>query len=225
MSFGAYMCRPLKSTPAAAGPPSSQAPEPLDLRPPECERCGRAGHEGAACPSFSQPRLEHSDATSRGVGPHMFQISVSRRGDCFVVEGNTYSLGRASGQGNNCLIDTLRQALGLAGISLEGVRETLKAQFTRGPSKVEDANYLELGYHWAAIVDALKGADASRRYRVLCITPDAPENGEVAGSGRTRLFIARTGLKGSLHFVPLVREDPCNQLCRELTKRRLRLKA
>ena len=62
--------------------------------------------------------------------------------------------GYASGDGCNCLIDTLRQQLKIfANINL--VREVLEQKFQDGPAKVKPGDYLELEYHWKDVVNLL----------------------------------------------------------------------
>ena len=67
--------------------------------------------------------------------PHMRQQRIQIEGSRVFVEGREYFLGRASGDDNNCLIDTLRQALGLI-VSVGNVRTALQYEFYRaGPAR------------------------------------------------------------------------------------------
>lgn len=85
------------------------------------------------------------------------------------VEGEEYTLGSASGAGNNCLIDTIRQCMGIdANIAL--VRQDLQQEFgvscgptcdrfgkscAQGCSRVWPTNFLCLDLHWRAIIRLL----------------------------------------------------------------------
>ena len=130
------------------------------------------------------------------------------------VEGRDFFIGRASGDDNNCLIDTLRQKLNVV-VSLQAVRLLLMDQFPSGPRQVTDWNYLELQHHWRHVIQFLGVASHIRkafdpdRFRIVCIDRQYRGNGDVEGNGPVALHIARVNAN---HFVPLF---PYHGLCRE----------
>lgn len=137
--------------------------------------------------------------------PHMFQMGVRRDGDCFVVDGRRYRRGFASGRANNCLIDTLRQKLGLVA-NVDWVRSQLQFRFSEpGAAQVTAANFLTLDLHWEAVVDLLlENAERAVRHdavRIVCVDTEFLGNGDVLGNGALSLFIAR---ENGNHFVPLI---------------------
>ena len=123
------------------------------------------------------------------------------------INGGDYVVGSASGEGCNCLIDTLRQKMGNCLVSLPAVRAKLQLLFPGGEEKVTDDNFLELGFHWRAVLRLLgeetgQSIDPSR-FSIFCLDLDAYQgNGDVVGSGGAILRIAR---ENGNHFVPLLR--------------------
>jgi len=113
------------------------------------------------------------------------------------VDGQLFDLGQASGEDNNCLIDTLRQQLDVQANQAE-VRKQLVAAFPGGPTQVGPWSYLELQHHWQAVVRLLGGDPAS--FRVACVDLRYRGHGDVVGQGSQTLYIAR---EGANHFVPL----------------------
>jgi len=121
------------------------------------------------------------------------------------VEGRTYVVGGASGDDNNCLIDTLRQKLPGVICNLNAVRNLLRQHFGSGAARVTAANYLELEHHWWHVLQFL-GTVTHRAinpdlFRVACVDLAFPGHGDVVGTGPTILHIARVGTN---HFVPLL---------------------
>ena len=157
---------------------------------------------------------KHADAEMGDSVPHMRQVKwellaeqMHGGGELVRVEGRDFFFGRASGEDNNCLIDTLRQKLGNMVCSLEAVRVSLMAEFPSGPRRVTDHNYLELEHHWRHVIEFLgtnsptgNALDPSR-FRIVCIDRRYPGNGDVEGDGAVTLFIARVNAN---HFVPLI---------------------
>ena len=95
-----------------------------------CSRCGRVGHDAEHCPFFPRSREAHADAQLGDNVPHMNQIDITIRVDGAIVEqcqrevGWFYHqrleisvdninlvLGRASGEGCNCLIYSFQKIL------------------------------------------------------------------------------------------------------------------
>ena len=73
----------------------------------KCDRCDNVGHIGKNCPHFEgMQRESHRDAHSRGSGSH-FRGNIPKHED--IMKGTIR--GTASGDGCNCLIDTLRQLI------------------------------------------------------------------------------------------------------------------
>ena len=133
----------------------------------------------------------------------------------FCINDREYIVGSASSDGHNCLIDTLRQQLGMI-VSVEAVREVLKDTFTDGPDKVEAYNFLDLEAHWEKVVSTLgelwgSATFTGRRLKIVCIDLDSIEgtdgawqcDGNVVGTGDRKLYIARQDRN---HFVPLLRK-------------------
>ena len=77
-----------------------------------CDKCGQH-HATADCPHYPLDRVAHEDAWSVGKAPHMLQNHDSRRlaDNHWLINGQTFLAGFATGLGSNCLIDTFRQLL------------------------------------------------------------------------------------------------------------------
>ena len=117
--------------------------------------------------------------------PHMREVSievfcnnervrdahhVGARGTIEVcVNGKFYSLGYASGVDYNCLIDTLRQQLGLVS-NIQAVRRELERKYRHGPARIKPGDFLELEYHWADVVDLLFRFDESGKPKISAST-------------------------------------------------------
>ena len=138
--------------------------------------------------------------------PHMFQRTVRLLEPGLVeVDGRSFRLGHASGASNNCLVDSLRQAVSTQ-VDLDFVRDLLRDRFRDGPERVVEANFLTLDYHGLAVLDALlqhgrqEAPGASEGYTIVCVDMGCIGNGDVVGVGPLEVFIARAG---GNHFVPL----------------------
>ena len=198
-----------------------------------CHACGKCGcyTTNASCSFYGRGRVPHVDASEHGVvAPDILersvvQVTVDPRTRttwlAFRYAGAAHRLfvGHASGQGNNCLIDTLRQLLNDHGFRVVAdaawVRLKLQAQFAdQTPSQVTTWNYLDLKEHWAAVIDLLgesarrnaldeHGLICHRRFSVVGIS--AAEKRIVAqeGTGRTVLFVLH---QAHGHFVPLLKD-------------------
>ena len=131
---------------------------------------------------------------------------------------------KATGVDNNCLIDTLRQALpeALMVDPVRGVgqiREALALEFSSGVDRVLSprngpANYLDLQVHWRSIIGLLGNHANSRavalntgNYMIVCVDLDQPGVLSAhAGEGPNVLHIAR---EHGNHFLPMRRlHDP-----------------
>ena len=115
-------------------------------------------------------------------------------------------MGTVDGSRNDCLIDTLRQKLGLV-CPTRYVRTRLQEHFgPRGPGRVSQANFLTLDLHWAEVIRFL-GEAAGRplrpeTFRIIAVDVEFLGNGDVLGEGPNTLHLAR---ENGNHFVPLSR--------------------
>ena len=125
--------------------------------------------------------------------------------------------GAASGDDNNCLIQTFILALQDHVSSLladpRWIRSELQRRFPSGPDRVTDENYLDLRAHWRDIVSLISqsacrlGFHDCRQirpeaFRVTCVYEVRQVVGDVVGDGPTELFILNEHMR---HFVPLLR--------------------
>ena len=136
------------------------------------------------------------------------------------VDGALYSVGHgdpgrsADGEFNNCLIDSLRQCIGVTA-DRRLVRRDLQAEFGNavGRAQVTDDSYLDIEHHWRSILASLfrhntcgfaPNCDASD-YCIIALYADSPGgNGNVNGAltARHRLVILNTR---DIHFDPCLR--------------------
>jgi hypothetical protein len=155
------------------------------------------------------PRLDHADAQTGDTVPHMRQLAIAFQDNLVIVDGRTLVPGWATGRSNNCLIDTLRQQLHYTA-SLDAVRSALQLRYTAGPAHVKGNNYLDLDLHGLAVVDLLHQyatnisvprEPIAHTVTIKCIDLTFRGNGDVIGTGRRTLYIAR---QSANHFVPLL---------------------
>ena len=155
---------------------------------------------GGSLPHYTQVNWDFDGSTARG----------SRK---LVVEGVAYYMGygdpgrQERGEYNNCLIDSMRQCLGIHSNRM-AVREDLKAAF----ADVTHNSLLKINEHWEAILQSLFLHNSSgeptecvlQDYCIvaLCVEPEKKDHGVVVGNVRApnRLVIMNTG---NYHF------DPC----------------
>jgi len=210
------------------------------LRCTSCDKPGHANNEDRQCEFYGRARgqiewaLNHPDSGLGNTVPHISetQIRVSSNGveqteahrepfwyENQVLEievaGHAYRLGSASGDGCNCLIDTLRQKLPGIICNVSQVRQELENRHRGKATQISPGAYLSLDF-WEDIVDLLKYNNAvtqavreswAHRFRVVCVDLAWIGHGEVfphgaRSSDRTSLVIARVNQN---HFVPLVR--------------------
>ena len=135
------------------------------------------------------------------------------------LDGQSYYLGSASGDGCNCLIDTLRQAIPGIICSVSTVRAALENRHRGLPSAIAPGDFLPLEL-WEDVIDLLGIHNAlgrlqtswAHRFRVVCVDLTWIGNGDVfprgaASDSRTTLPIARVNQN---HFVPLLRLHSCD---------------
>ena len=153
----------------------------------------------------------HRDADWGDSVPHLTQTAWHREGELVVIEGRLYEQGHASGHENNCLIDTLRQSLGIEA-DASWVREQLECRFHRdaviGEAVVRCGAFLELQHHWRDTIELLFEADQSGKvkccresFKITCVDLRYMGHGDVVGYGPHHLYIARVGAN---HFIPLI---------------------
>ena len=148
-----------------------------------------------------------------------FTTNTTKPNKRFVdVDGVSYYIGygnpgrAAEGERNNCLIDSLRQCLGLTA-DRKKVRADLQAQFgsaVEDRAKVTDSSYLDVDFHWRAILHSLFRHNTSglplhcdiNEYCVIALYTNNPGNGSVNGNlaAPHRLIVLNTS---DIHF------DPC----------------
>mgnify|MGYP006899618366 CR=1 FL=1 len=121
-----------------------------------------------------------------------------------VNDADKLEMGRASGHECNCLIDTLRQQLGLD-CDIGAVREYVQAQH----GSLVRGDFLELQAHWRSVIKGfaeLMDDDflTPLTYQIVCVDATFIGNGDVEGVGAQILYIAR---QNANHFVPLIRAE------------------
>ena len=121
------------------------------------------------------------------------------------IDNRNFTMGTACGEGFNCLIDTLRQSLGVV-CNVLHIRSELERRHAGKASHILPGSFLELGAHWRDIVELL-GLEISEadRIRIVCVDVNLPGHGDVYPQGNNdnkfTLYIARQNLN---HFVPLI---------------------
>ena len=206
----------------------------LQVRCVACDRLGHVDETSPECPFFGRRRGEldwapqHADAALGDAVPHMSETNIRIFADGveqersrprlywyqhlaveILVDNSYFGLGRASGDGCNCLIDTLRQKLPDVICCVPEVRRRLEALHP----EIIPGDYLELHY-WEDIVNLLGACNRVRavtwawavRFQIVCVDLTWIGNGDVEPRGppgsRTRLYIARVNQN---HFIPLHR--------------------
>ena len=99
----------------------------------------------------------------------------------FVFNDEAFQMGEANGDGCNCLIDTLRQSLGL----MCNVTE-IRRRLHRIHPDILVGEYLELERHWQSIVQLLLQSVGSaarwEHHRIICVDCICLGNGDVEGT-------------------------------------------
>ena len=141
-----------------------------------CHKCSKrhCSTKTRMCVFFGRDRFQVPDAQLGDTVPHMSQASVQFYSDGRLmalqrmsakwwqsyklvevsVDNQMYTQGYASGEGCNCLIDTLRQMLNIIS-NTKRVRMELKNKFTTGPRRIRSGDFLELQHHWKDVIDLL----------------------------------------------------------------------
>ena len=198
-----------------------------------CDHWCHASSDDLLCPYHGQERgvlawaASESDLMDSALGlgptlPHRTQVECTAAGatesglPIFRVLGQEYYVGTASGQQNNCLINSLRQCLALQ-VDVGAVRRELVREFgaRRGRSRVDEKSYLELFHHGEPVLRLIHQhcSDGVVPYepRDFCIvginfekcSVDEGRHGEVVGNrdARNHLVLA---CRSNVHFDPML---------------------
>ena len=137
-----------------------------------CHACDRRGcwHANPSCRYYTRVRESHPDATMGDSVPHMRETRITCTAGGLNMEGRLhvnwwrqsndvrfsvdgegpFSMGHASGDQCNCLIDTLRQVLDLE-CDIRAVRAFVQARH----ANLVLGDYLELQQHWRDVISGL----------------------------------------------------------------------
>ena len=131
------------------------------------------------------------------------------------IDDAFFGLGRASGDGCNCLIDTLRQKLPAVICNIPYVRSRLEERHQHRATRITPGDYLDLAHYWEDIVNFLGEYNQVQpvtwawavKFRIVCVDMTHIGHGDVLPRGvpqgqRTTLHIARVNQN---HFIPLHR--------------------
>ena len=139
-----------------------------------CTRCDQVGHVAAFCPFFRHERDGHADAQLGDNVPHINQVQIIISANGVVMQesqrevgwwenqsievavGNiNFVLGRASGEGCNCLIDSFKQILPTSVFDVAFVRAELERRHAGRPTAIVRRDYLDLALYCADIIDII----------------------------------------------------------------------
>ena len=139
-----------------------------------CTRCDQVGHVAAFCPFFRQERDGHADAQLGDNVPHINQVQITISANSVVMEesqrevgwwenqrieiavGNiNFVLGRASGEGCNCLIYSFQRILPTSMFNVAFVRAELERRHAGRPTAIVRRDYLDLAIYWADVIDII----------------------------------------------------------------------
>ena len=196
---------------------------------PQCESCGKVCHRDNTDPRcdfygfdrgdlpWEATPLQLLDSQAGGNVSHCrgfsWRFLFGSRG-ALEVDGLTYRRTAASSDGNNCLIDSLRQCLKIAACDCSLVRQELLRQFgnASGPANVTARSHLDAESHWKAILVSLlrmhAGEIATSRdpedYSVVVLACHREGQGDLLGDSQAphRLVVMN---EDNLHFEPCMR--------------------
>jgi hypothetical protein len=195
-----------------------------------CHACDKWGcwTTKESCKFFNKVREAHRDAGFGDLVPHEKQVDIKiidegtqvplhvqlpvgwwhRRRVVVRIDGLDFSIGRASGHQNNCLIDSLRQCLDMI-CHVENLRSKLVRLHKNRVTRIPEGDFLDFADHWQDVITLLSEFDQSSKpvvrcstVTIVCVDLNLPGHGNVVGTGPHKLYIARQNLN---HFVPLVR--------------------
>ena len=120
-----------------------------------CSRCDAVGHSSAACPHFRHPREAHADAQPGDNVPHINETPITITANSVVMDASrrevgwwenrrieiavdnlNFVLGRASGEGCNCLIYLFQQVLPTRMFNVSFVRAELERRHAGRPTAI-----------------------------------------------------------------------------------------
>ena len=138
-----------------------------------CSRCDAIGHSAESCPHYRQEREQHQDAAWGDSVRHMQETNISitcngiellhhhkvagwwEHQQVEICVNNLWLvLGRASGQGCNCLIYSLKQILPTPFFDIAFVRAEVERRHRGRPTAIIPWDYLDL-LVWSDIVDII----------------------------------------------------------------------
>ena len=191
-----------------------------------CHRCDEIGCCDANCKHFKNERpnvAEAGDGSGRAAADIFERTPVQIHRDAgnqnVVVEFDNRSFikGFASGDGCNCLIETLLACLNDNDLrciaDVPWIRQELRRRFRQGENRVTEGNYLDLRNHWTTIIDLI-GISArrnecdptnqihARNFNVTAVLEEQRIVVERDGVGPVNLFVLNEDIR---HFVPLLR--------------------
>ena len=129
-----------------------------------------------------------------------------------MCDGAAYFKGAASGDGCNCLIDTLRQSLDLS-VHVAEVRARLEALHRRRGTPIAASDYLEFELHAVDILRIFREPEVAcgrvvpdaAHIRIICVDLSNIGHGDVLGASRDNcegtICVARENRN---HFVPCI---------------------
>ena len=168
----------------------------------ECPKCGEV-HAMDLCPWYPLDRCEHADAGHEGVpAPQLHDLQIQKLGKAFwQVNDTKLKEGKASGEGCNCLIDSLLQLLDSKSskrsrrLKCAAVRAALQEKI---PGQVQESNYLSLADVWKDVLQELK--QHPNDFSIVYLSKQYPGNGNKVGDGQRLLYVLNLS---NVHFVPL----------------------
>ena len=195
---------------------------------PSCDSSDHLDNTDPLCPYYLRERVVHPDAVATGsAAPDMFErapVTITKRahedlGTVHFSSGTRiFVKGYASGNGNNCLIDSLVQAIQMHFpeilVNITWIRSELQLRYPSSrPYAVTKTNFLDLRNHWEAVVDLiLMNARAqgcmlpddvsAASFQIISVQEDAQVVGDHVGTGPFHLYLLNQGF---LHFLPLIR--------------------
>ena len=197
--------------------------------PQYCSACDIFGHATADCRHFrGHSRTERSFVPQDHVSGKYKLEKLGLTVDflrVIAVNGKRWELQSATGINFNCLIDTVRQSLGLpfSHALLDSVRNDLAKEFSRGEFQVQTSNhllgpnYLEFLEHTRAVARLLlqkAGAQDQRHedLKFVCVDLDRERFSVLDGVGSRQREIVIVRENGN-HFLPVLpSETPLEML-------------
>ena len=137
-----------------------------------CSRCDQVGHTTSDLFFYSRDREAHADAQIGDNVPRMSQVQITISANSVVMEesqrevgwwenqrieiavgGSNFVLGRASGEGCNCLIYSFQQILPTSMFNVAFVRAELERRHAGRPTAIVRRGSLYFERYWGDIID------------------------------------------------------------------------